>query len=100
MSTVQKPAAAAPTPDTGADAASPSPEAVTISGYAVDPVYGPGHVPVDDPADPTRPHPRIGRPGAFPFTRGIHAGMYSTRLWTMRQFAGFGSAAATNARFK
>ncbi len=96
MSTVQKPAA----PARGTDAASPDPEAVTISGYAVDPVYGPGHVQATDPTDPARPHPRIGRPGAFPFTRGIHAGMYRTRLWTMRQFAGFGSADDTNARFK
>ncbi len=96
MSTVQKPAA----PARGTDAASPDPEAVTISGYAVDPVYGPGHVQAADPADPARPHPRIGRPGSFPFTRGIHAGMYRTRLWTMRQFAGFGSADDTNARFK
>lgn len=38
--------------------------------------------------------------GEFPFTRGIHAEMYTKRLWTMRQYAGFGDAAATNARFK
>ncbi len=42
----------------------------------------------------------IGLPGQFPFTRGPYASMYRTRLWTMRQFAGFGSAADTNARFK
>src|SRR5207245_8987188 len=36
---------------------------------------------------------------AFPYTRGIHPGMYRSRLWTMRQFAGFGSAEDTNARF-
>lgn len=39
-------------------------------------------------------------PGAYPFTRGIHADMYRSRLWTMRQYAGFGDAASTNARFK
>jgi methylmalonyl-CoA mutase N-terminal domain/subunit len=39
-------------------------------------------------------------PGVFPFTRGIHPEMYRTRLWTMRQYAGFGSAAETNARFR
>jgi methylmalonyl-CoA mutase N-terminal domain/subunit len=39
------------------------------------------------------------RPGEYPYTRGLHAGMYTTRLWTMRQFAGFGSAEDTNARF-
>ena len=55
----------------------------TISGIPVDPVYG------DAPY-----------PGDYPYTRGIHASMYRTRLWTMRQFAGFGTAADTNARFK
>ncbi len=42
----------------------------------------------------------IGEPGVFPFTRGIHRDMYRKRLWTMRQFAGFGSADQTNERFK
>jgi methylmalonyl-CoA mutase N-terminal domain/subunit len=41
----------------------------------------------------------LGAPGEFPYTRGIHPSMYRTRLWTMRQFAGFGSAEDTNARF-
>ena len=83
-----------------ATASSPDPETVTISGYEVDRVYGPGTVETRDPADPARVHPRIAEPGQFPFTRGVHEGMYRTRLWTMRQFAGFGSAADTNARFK
>jgi methylmalonyl-CoA mutase N-terminal domain/subunit len=43
---------------------------------------------------------RIGAPGAYPFTRGIHATGYRGRLWTMRQFAGFGSARDTNSRYK
>ncbi len=43
---------------------------------------------------------KLGAPGSFPYTRGIHAGMYRSRLWTMRQYAGFGSAEATNERFK
>jgi methylmalonyl-CoA mutase N-terminal domain/subunit len=43
---------------------------------------------------------RIGRPGTFPFTRGVYPSMYRGRLWTMRQFAGFGSAADTNERFR
>jgi methylmalonyl-CoA mutase, N-terminal domain len=43
---------------------------------------------------------RLGAPGQFPFTRGVHARMYRDRLWTMRQYAGFGSAEATNERFK
>ncbi len=42
----------------------------------------------------------LGRPGQFPFTRGIHEAMYRQRLWTMRQFAGFGRAADTNRRFR
>ena len=43
---------------------------------------------------------RLGRPGEPPFTRGIHPGMYTTRLWTMRQYAGFASADASNARYR
>ena len=43
---------------------------------------------------------QLGMPGEFPYTRGIHPTMYRSRLWTMRQFAGFGSAAQTNQRFK
>ncbi|MCL6581160.1 MAG: methylmalonyl-CoA mutase, partial [Firmicutes bacterium] len=43
---------------------------------------------------------RLGFPGEFPFTRGVQPTMYRGRLWTMRQYAGFGSAAETNRRFK
>ncbi len=46
------------------------------------------------------PHSALGEPGAFPFTRGVHRTMYRDRLWTMRQFAGFGTADDTNRRFK
>jgi methylmalonyl-CoA mutase, N-terminal domain len=49
------------------------------------------------PFDPARD---LGAPGAFPFTRGIHAQMYRERLWTMRQYAGFGSAAESNRRYR
>jgi methylmalonyl-CoA mutase N-terminal domain/subunit len=76
------------------------PETVTLSGYVVEERYGPGSVPTQDPKDPVRPHARIGEPGQFPFTRGVHKTMYRNRLWTMRQFAGFGSADDTNKRFK
>ncbi len=55
----------------------------TMSGVPVEPVYG------DAPY-----------PGQFPYTRGLHAGGYRSRLWTMRMFAGFGTAEDTNARFK
>jgi methylmalonyl-CoA mutase, N-terminal domain len=76
------------------------PETVTISGYVVDERYGPATVRTADASDPRRPDPRIGEPGQFPFTRGVHGSMYRSRLWTMRQFAGFGSADDTNRRFK
>ncbi|NBX25570.1 MAG: methylmalonyl-CoA mutase [Planctomycetes bacterium] len=76
------------------------PETVTLSGYVVEQRYAPGSVPTQDPRDPSKAHARIGEPGQFPFTRGVHATMYRNRLWTMRQFAGFGSADDTNRRFK
>ena len=76
------------------------PETVTISGYVVGERYGPDTVLTHDPSDPSRPHARIGEPGQYPFTRGVHKTMYRSRLWTMRQFAGFGSADDTNQRFK
>src|SRR5206468_1423217 len=43
---------------------------------------------------------RLGEPGAYPYTRGVYPSMYRGRLWTMRQFAGFGTAAETNARYR
>ncbi len=46
------------------------------------------------------PHVEIGSPGTFPYTRGIHASGYRGKLWTMRQFAGFGTPEETNARYK
>ncbi len=81
-----------------------NPETVTISGYVVDERYGPGPgsgaVSVTDAKNPGHVDPRIGEPGQFPYTRGVHKTMYRDRLWTMRQFAGFGSADDTNKRFK
>ena len=94
MSTLQEPTIT-PAGDGKVD-----PHTVTISGYVVDECYGPDHVQANDTDDAKRPHPRIGRPGDFPYTRGIHETMYRGRLWTMRQFAGFGSADDTNQRFK
>ncbi|HEU5170257.1 MAG TPA: methylmalonyl-CoA mutase family protein [Gemmatimonadales bacterium] len=55
--------------------------------------YGPG----DWAGDPARD---LGEPGRFPFTRGVYPGMYTERLWTMRQYAGFGTAEETNERFR
>jgi methylmalonyl-CoA mutase, N-terminal domain len=66
----------------------------TISGREMAPVYGPADVADIDYARD------LGDPGRYPFTRGIHDTMYRGQLWTMRQFAGYGSAAQTNARFK
>ena len=66
----------------------------TISGRPVAAVYGPEDTrDVDYARD-------LGDPGQYPYTRGVHATMYRGKLWTMRQFAGFGSAAQTNERFK
>ena len=66
----------------------------TLSGIEVKRCYGPEDVPaIDDER-------RLGRPGQWPYTRGIHETMYRGRLWTMRQFAGFGTAEQTNQRFK
>jgi methylmalonyl-CoA mutase, N-terminal domain len=63
----------------------------TLSGEPVEPLYTAADVP-----DPER----IGFPGEFPFTRGVYPSMYRGRLWTMRQFAGFGTAEETNERFR
>ena len=52
------------------------PETVTLSGYVIDERYAPGSVQTTDPADPSKPHARIGEPGKFPFTRGVHSTMY------------------------
>ncbi len=65
----------------------------SVSGRSVEPVYTPLDV-------ASNLHGAAGLPGEFPFTRGIHPTMYRGRLWTMRQFAGFGTADDTNARYK
>src|SRR6201993_1034492 len=65
----------------------------TISGVENEPLYWPENVDVDYQRD-------LGFPGAFPFTRGVYPSMYRGRLWTMRQFAGFGTAEETNERFR
>jgi methylmalonyl-CoA mutase N-terminal domain/subunit len=62
------------------------------SGFEIKPVYDRGDVPPE--ADE-----RIGRPGAYPYTRGVYPTMYTKRPWTMRQYAGFGTATESNARY-
>ncbi len=64
----------------------------TVSGRPIDPLYLPETT--DEAYEAA-----LGYPGQYPFTRGVHASMYRGRLWTMRQFAGFGTAEETNARF-
>jgi len=66
----------------------------TLSGTSVDPVYGPRD------GESVEGFERIGWPGEFPFTRGLHATGYRGRPWTIRQFAGFGNARQTNERYK
>jgi methylmalonyl-CoA mutase, N-terminal domain len=63
----------------------------TLSGEPVRPLYTEADLPDAD---------RIGLPGEYPFTRGVYPSMYRGRLWTMRQFAGFGTAEETNERFR
>jgi len=66
----------------------------TVSGRTIEPLYTPDdRSGLDDEVD-------LGYPGQYPFTRGVHASMYRGRLWTMRQFAGFGTPRQTNERFK
>jgi methylmalonyl-CoA mutase, N-terminal domain len=78
------------------DSASSKPpvERVTDSGITIKPVYGPDDLAGWDPDE------QLGSPGEYPYTRGIRADMYRGRLWTMRQYAGFGTAESTNERFK
>jgi methylmalonyl-CoA mutase N-terminal domain/subunit len=66
----------------------------TLSDLPVDPLYTADDLPGFEPDRD------LGLPGEFPYTRGVYPSMYRGRLWTMRQFAGFGSAEDTNARFK
>ena len=81
--------AGAPAGASGAGA----PLCTTISGVTVEPLYTEVDVELDYQRD-------LGSPGEYPFTRGVYPSMYRGRLWTMRQFAGFGSAEDTNERFR
>src|SRR4051812_26066639 len=65
----------------------------TMSGVENEPLYTPDNVEVDYENE-------LGYPGLYPFTRGVYPSMYRGRLWTMRQFAGFGTAEETNERFR
>src|SRR6059036_2611126 len=65
----------------------------TESGLPFEPVYGP------EALDGWDPEVALGEPGAYPFTRGVYPSMYTGRPWTMRQYAGFGTAAESNRRY-
>ena len=88
-----RPGARARRPETETPAPAGSDQRQTTSGIPIQPVYGPN----DLPGDLARRAPAPGEP---PFTRGIHPTMYRARLWTMRQYAGFGTAQQTNERFR
>src|SRR5713101_5854139 len=81
----EKEAAAAPVRDT---------PPTTVSSVPIDALY------TADSLNGFDPDTDLGYPGQYPFTRGVHATMYRSRMWTMRQFAGFGTARQTNARFR
>ena len=66
----------------------------TLSGHPIEPLYTEEDLEGFDPAE------KLGHPGEHPFTRGIYPSMYRGRLWTMRQFAGFGTVEETNERFR
>src|SRR6266568_1792304 len=67
----------------------PLPENRTRSGTVIKPIY-----------EPATPDAKLGKPGEYPFTRGIYPTMYLGKVWTMRQYAGFGTPEETNQRFK
>ena len=70
------------------------PRFTSLSGLDIARVYSADDLKAWDPKSD------LGRPGEFPYTRGVYPTMYRGRLWTMRQFAGFGTAEDTNQRFK
>ena len=68
----------------------------SLSGLPIDGLYSPDQL----AASGFDPAADLGEPGQFPFTRGAYPNMYRGRLWTRRQIAGFGTAAATNERYR
>ncbi|NLZ42022.1 MAG: methylmalonyl-CoA mutase, partial [Comamonadaceae bacterium] len=76
------------------DSAAALPPRLNESGLAIEPLY------TAEQLEASGGLAQLGRPGEYPFTRGIHPLMYRKQPWTMRQYTGFGNAADTNARFK
>src|SRR5262245_38266422 len=98
MATTEDPRAASGTDAWRSELYESSPERTselfsTISGIENEPLYAADNVEVDYERD-------LGYPGVYPFTRGVYPSMYRGKLWTMRQFAGFGTAEETNERFR
>ena len=91
-SAMDRNAAQQPHEESPAEAGPPGGNA--LSGRPVAPVYTPEDLAGFDP------EVELGAPGEYPYTRGIHPTMYRGRLWTMRQFAGFGTPRQTNERFR
>jgi methylmalonyl-CoA mutase, N-terminal domain len=80
-------------PDEPADHDAPPIPHDTLGGLPLEPWYGPADSVIDVDGD-------LGEPGSYPFTRGVHRTMYRDKVWTMRQFAGFGGAQDTNERYR
>ncbi len=80
-------------PDVPADGVTPPIPHDTLGGLPLEPWYGPQDSTLDVDRD-------LGEPGSYPFTRGVHRTMYRDKVWTMRQFAGFGGAQDTNERYR
>jgi methylmalonyl-CoA mutase, N-terminal domain len=80
-------------PDEPADRDAPPIPHDTLGGLPLEPWYGPQDLVLDVDRD-------LGEPGSYPFTRGVHRTMYRDKVWTMRQFAGFGGAQDTNERYR
>ena len=98
MATTEEPEAVGGVDEWRRDSFESSPERTgelfsTMSGIENEPLYAADNVEVEYERD-------LGYPGAFPFTRGVYPSMYRGRLWTMRQFAGFGTVVETNERFR
>src|SRR5262245_32299698 len=81
-------------PERAPRAREPEHRYTTVSDMPIEPVYTPAAI------DPFRYDQRLGNPGEYPFTRGAYPSMYRGKLWTMRQFAGFGTPEDTNERFR
>jgi methylmalonyl-CoA mutase, N-terminal domain len=91
--TIDRAGTAAGPPDVPADRDAPPIPPDTLGGLPLEPWYGPEGSSLDVERD-------LGEPGSYPFTRGVHRTMYRDKVWTMRQFAGFGSARDTNERYR